>query len=124
MVEFYKCMHCGQIVTKVNDTGVNVVCCGEAMKLLKANTTDAANEKHVPVITRNGNVVHVSVGNVAHPMTSEHYIMWIVLETTKGVKIAHLTPSSAPSASFALLDDEEVVNAYEYCNLHSLWSVK
>ena len=124
MLKFYKCAHCGQIILKVKETAVPVICCGEPMKQLVPNTTDAANEKHVPVVEVNGNVVNVTVGSVTHPMLDVHYIEWIVLETTNGYQVKKLQPGQEPKATFVLADGEEVVNAYEYCNLHSLWSVK
>ena len=124
MLKFYKCAHCGQIILKVKETKVPVVCCGEPMKELVPNTTDAANEKHVPVIEVNGNVVNVKIGSVEHPMIDVHYIEWIVLETTNGYQVKHLKPGVKPEATFVLAEGEEVVKAYEYCNLHSLWSTK
>ena len=124
MLKFYKCAHCGQIILKVKETAVPVICCGEPMKQLVPNTTDAANEKHVPVVEVNGNVVNVTVGSVIHPMLDVHYIEWIVLETTNGYQVKNLKPGQEPKATFVLAEGEEVVNAYEYCNLHSLWSVK
>lgn len=84
-------------------------------------TTDAAIEKHVPVISQQGNIVTVTVGSVEHPMIPEHFIEWISLETNKGNQRKLLKPNTAPKAQFALLDGEEVVAAYAYCNLHSLW---
>ncbi len=78
--KFYVCEHCGNIITKVNDAGVPVMCCGEKMKEMIPGTTDAAVEKHVPVYEVEGNVVKVKVGEVEHPMVAEHYIQWIVLE--------------------------------------------
>lgn len=84
-------------------------------------TSDAAVEKHVPVIEQEGNIVTVTVGSVEHPMVPEHYIEWISLETTMGNQRKLLAPNKAPKAQFALLDGEQVVAAYAYCNLHSLW---
>jgi superoxide reductase len=120
-VKLFRCRHCGQIIFKVNDTSVPVVCCDEKMAELVANTTDAATEKHVPVVEVNGNVVTVKVGSVTHPMTEEHYIQWILVNTNKGVQLKELKPNQAPEASFVLQDGEEVIEVYEYCNLHSLW---
>lgn len=94
------------------------------LKELNANHTDGAFEKHVPVIEINGNQVHVSVGSVAHPMLEEHYITAIYLETKRGGQIRHLQPGEAPEATFLLAEGDEVVAAYEYCNLHGLWSTK
>ncbi len=89
---------------------------------LKANTVDAATEKHVPVIEHSGDCVTVSVGSVAHPMLPEHYIQFIVLETATGYQIKHLKPGDKPEAHFAVT--EPVIAAYEYCNLHGLWMAK
>jgi len=116
-----KCNHCGNIVAYVTDKGVPVVCCGEKMQEIVPNTTDAATEKHVPVINIDGNIVTVSVGSVAHPMTEEHLISWIALETKFGNQRKELAPGTDPSVSFALIDGDEPVAAYSYCNLHGLW---
>ena len=121
---FYYCRHCKQLVYVVKKTGANLVCCGENMQELVANTTDAANEKHVPVVNVNGNVVKVVVGEVEHPMLDVHYIEWIVLETNLGYHQAKLNPGQKPEATFVLVEGEQVVKAYEYCNLHSLWATK
>ena len=120
-MKFYQCAHCGQIVAIVKGTDVPVMCCGEAMKEIVPGTTDAAVEKHVPVIEVNGTNVTVTVGSVEHPMLSEHYIEWIALETKSGNQRKSLSPGDAPKACFAICERVEVVAAYAYCNLHSLW---
>ena len=97
---------------------------GGEMVELKANSTDAAGEKHVPVITVDGNKVHVVVGSVLHPMTEEHSIQFIALETKQGVQRKALLPTDQPVADFVLAEGDEVVAAYEYCNLHGLWKVE
>ncbi|MDO4289030.1 MAG: desulfoferrodoxin family protein [Eubacterium sp.] len=119
--KFYKCEHCGNIFGTVHDAGVTPVCCGEKMTELKANTVDAAKEKHVPVITVDGNTVTVEVGSVAHPMLEEHHIAWIYLETKQGGQRKCLAAGEEPKAVFALTEGDEAVAAYEYCNLHGLW---
>ncbi len=119
--KFYICPHCGNIIAKVNDSGVPVVCCGQRMEEIIPSSTDAATEKHVPVYTVEGNLVKVTVGSVTHPMTAEHYIQWILLQTKNGNQRVVLTPTSAPSATFAIIDGDEVEAVYAYCNLHSLW---
>lgn len=121
---FYYCRHCKQLVYVVKKTGANLVCCGENMQELVANTTDAANEKHVPVVTKENNKVHVKVGSVTHPMIPEHYIMWIAIKTNKGVYIHHLNPSDAPETTFVLNEDEVLEETFEFCNLHMLWAYK
>ncbi|MBQ9691099.1 MAG: desulfoferrodoxin, partial [Eggerthellaceae bacterium] len=86
-----------------------------------ANSTDAATEKHVPVVTVDGNAVHVEVGEVIHPMSEEHLIQQIVLVTKKGYQVATLAPTDEPMANFVVAADDEPVKVYEYCNLHGLW---
>ena len=120
-MKFYICKHCGKIIVMLKETAVPTICCGEAMKELILGTTDAAVEKHVPVISVNGNKVTVTVGSVAHPMAAEHYIEWILLATDKGNQRKLLKPGEEPKAEFMLLDGEKAVAAYEYCNLHGLW---
>ena len=73
-MKFYVCEHCGNIVTFLNNTGVPVMCCGQKMTEIVPGTTDAAVEKHVPVISVNGSAVTVKVGSVEHPMIPEHFI--------------------------------------------------
>lgn len=120
-VKIFKCMHCGNIIEMVEDKGVPVVCCGEKMTELVPGTSDGAAEKHVPVVTVSGNKVTVNVGSDAHPMTDEHLISWIILETKNGCQRKYLSSADAPEASFMLADGEKAVAAYEYCNLHGLW---
>ena len=123
-LKFYRCKHCGKIIAIVNDTKVPTICCGEAMEELIPGTTDAAVEKHVPVITKNGNIIEVKVGSVEHPMAPEHYIEWIALRTKQGNQRKILKPGDAPVATFAIVDGDEVIEAFAYCNLHSLWVSK
>ena len=118
--KFYVCPVCGQVVEKVTDKGIPVVCCGKPMEELKANTTDASQEKHVPVVTVDGNKVKVTVGSVAHPMEAEHYIEWIYVQTENGGLRKTLNPGDAPEAEFCL-DGDKAVAVYAYCNLHGLW---
>ena len=120
-IKFLRCNHCGNKVEMIYDSGVTPMCCGEPMQQIMPNTVDAAQEKHVPVIEIAGNKVTVSVGSVEHPMIVEHYIEWIVLHTQKGVQRKHLTPNDKPVAVFYIGEDDSVIEAYEYCNLHGLW---
>lgn len=123
-MEFLKCKKCGKVVQVLNDSACDTMCCGEAMVELKANTTDAAVEKHVPVVEKNGNSVEVKVGSVVHPMEEKHYIEWIALETKNTAQFKMLKPGDEPKAVFVLSDSDEAVKAYAYCNLHGLWSEK
>ena len=120
-IKVYRCKHCGNIAIKVINSGVPMSCCGEAMEELVPGSVDAAVEKHVPVVTRDGDKVTVSVGSVAHPMTAEHYIQFVILDTTVGVQIAKLNPNDDPVAVFTVLSGAEVKKAYAYCNLHGFW---
>ena len=120
-IRLYRCEHCGNIAIKVIDAGVPMMCCGQKMVELIPSSTDAAVEKHVPVVTRDGDIVTVDVGSVAHPMTEAHLINLIILDTTAGVQIAELHADDIPQAKFVVLSGAEVKNAYAYCNLHGLW---
>lgn len=119
--KFYICKKCGNIVGMVHASGVPLVCCGEEMAELVANTVDAAKEKHVPVVTVSGSTVTVKVGSVEHPMLPEHSIQWVYLETVKGGQRKCLSPGEKPEAVFSLTADDKAIAAYEYCNLHGLW---
>ncbi len=118
---FYICEKCGNLVGMINCSGAPLVCCGQPMKALIANTTDAAQEKHVPVITEKAGCVTVGVGSVPHPMEEKHYIQWIYLQTEQGGQRKNLNPGDEPKAVFCLADGDKAVAAYAYCNLHSLW---
>ena len=123
-MKFYVCAHCGNIITFVKDSGVPVMCCGEKMQEIIPGTVDAAVEKHLPIVSVEGSQVTVQVGSVEHPMLPEHFIEWIVLETSTGSQMKALTPGEKPQAVFALADGEKAVAAYAYCNLHGLWKTE
>ena len=120
-MKFYQCSHCKNIITYVENKGVPVMCCGEKMQELVPGTVDAALEKHVPVVEKDGNKVTVKVGAVTHPMLEEHSIRFIAIETKEGSQIKYLKTGEAPEAVFMIADGDEFVAAYEYCNLHGLW---
>ena len=118
---FKVCRGCGNLVIAARDC--EMTCCGEAMRTLKANTVDASNEKHIPVVTVNGDKVEAVVGSVTHPMLPEHSIQCVVLETEKGYQKKDLNPGEEPKAVFTVTDDKPVA-VYEYCNLHGLWKAE
>ena len=120
-MKFYYCKHCKNIITFVKEVNPYIVCCNEKMVELVPGSVDAAHEKHIPVVDINENKVTVCIGSVEHPMQVEHYIEWIILETTKGVYRKNLNPGEKPEATFVLEEGEKVVSTYEYCNLHGLW---
>lgn len=118
-LEVYKCELCGNIVTVLHGGEGTLVCCNQPMTLFEENTTDAAQEKHVPVVETAEGKLHVKVGSAAHPMEEKHYIEWI--EATAGDKtvIRFLNPGEAPEAAFEI--EGTGVNVRAYCNLHGLW---
>ncbi len=120
-MKFYLCKHCGNIVSHVYDAGVRVFCCGEEMQEIIPGSVDASQEKHVPVYSVEGGVVTVKIGSAPHPMTEEHQINWVALQTKQGNQRKELKAGSQPEVQFALLPGDEVVNVYAYCNLHGLW---
>lgn len=123
-MKIYFCRLCGNLVTMLDDSGVNPVCCGEDMILLSPSSHDGIAEKHVPVIEVKDNNVVVKVGELPHPMNSEHYITWVMLVTSKGFHVINLAPPDTPVACFHLCEGEKPIEAYEYCNLHGLWYKK
>lgn len=121
MLKFYLCEKCGNEIEMIYSSGVTPVCCGAKMTELIAGTVEASREKHIPVYSVDKNVVEVNVGSIDHPMAPEHYIEWVVLETSKGVQRKLLKPGNAPKVSFVLAEGETVEAVYAYCNLHGLW---
>lgn len=117
-VVFYRCEVCGNLVALIVKGGGSLACCGQAMKKLEANTTDAAVEKHVPVVTKGGGKIKVVVGSALHPMLPEHYIQWIAVIAGDKVELKFLKPGDEPKAEFA---DVQSGTTYAYCNLHGLW---
>jgi len=120
-MKFYKCEICGKIVAIVKDTPVETVCCGQDMVELVPGTTDGSKEHHVPVYKVEGDTVKVTIGAKDHPMSDDHHIEWIAIETTNGSQCRHLKPNEKPHATFALVPYEKVKNVYDYCNVHGLW---
>ncbi|NLG92694.1 MAG: desulfoferrodoxin [Clostridiales bacterium] len=120
-MKFYLCKHCGNFVAMIRSSGVKMICCGDPMTEVVPNTVEAAHEKHIPVVSVSGNTVTVKICSVEHPMVNEHYIEWIYLETKNGGQRKVLHPGDKPEATF-ILEQDEPVTAYAYCNLHGLWA--
>ena len=119
-MEVYKCDLCGNIVEGLHEGAGDLVCCGQNMTLFTENTTDAAQEKHVPVVEKIDGGFKVTVGSVAHPMEEKHFIEWIELIADGKAYRQFLNPGDAPEAVFAI--NAESVTAREHCNLHGLWT--
>lgn len=122
-IRFFLCRHCGNLILMVEDSGVVPHCCGEKMTLLKANSTEASGEKHLPVVQLKDGCITADVGSAAHPMEDGHHIAWIALSGEKGIQIRRLCPTGAPRAEFLLADGDRPLCVYAYCNLHGLWRV-
>jgi superoxide reductase len=119
VLHVYKCNVCGNMVEVIHVGNGLLTCCGQAMQLCEENTTDAAHEKHVPVVERTNGEVKVKVGTAAHPMLVSHYIEWIELVAGEKTCRRFLRPDEAPEAIFKTSADRLTVRAY--CNLHGLW---
>lgn len=120
-MKFLICKHCGNLVEVIEDSKAPIVCCGEKMHQLDPKAFDGAKEKHIPVVSQEGNVINVVVGSVEHPMEEKHYITWIEIVTKQGVQRKTLKPNDKPSAKFIITEEDELVKVYAYCNLHGLW---
>lgn len=118
---FFVCETCGNMIGFIKESGAPLVCCGNEMKELVPNTEDASVEKHVPEIKVDGNIVTVNIGSEPHPMIDVHYIEWVYIQTEKGGQRKTLSPDDQPTVQFALTEDDKLVSAYAYCNLHGLW---
>lgn len=115
MLRVYQCKECGKTLVSKEELKL------DGWVELKAGSTDAAQEKHVPVVTKKCKTVKVSVGSVAHPMTKEHLIEWVALETEQGYQVKYLAADGAAECTFTLADGDKAVAVYAYCNLHGLW---
>ncbi|MCL1826573.1 MAG: desulfoferrodoxin FeS4 iron-binding domain-containing protein [Candidatus Cloacimonetes bacterium] len=118
--DLYHCKKCHNLMQITHAGGGQPVCCGEAMTLLVANTTEASNEKHIPVIIEEGDCVTVKVGSDEHPMTDAHYIAFIEVVTEACVCRALLKPGDTPTAQFCV-PKADIVEVRAFCNLHLLW---
>ena len=118
MLRVYQCENCKKTVVSKAELVL------EGWKELVAGSTDAAQEKHLPVVTKKCKQVKVDVGSVAHPMTAEHLIEWVAIETEQGYQIKYLAAEAAPVCNFSVADGDKAVAAYAYCNLHGLWVTK
>lgn len=123
MVTFYRCRHCGNVIIKLHDSHVPVVCCKEEMAILTANTEEASFEKHIPIIRGTETVTEILIGETLHPMTEDHAIEWIYVETRQGGYIHNLKPTDEPKIQTVMKQDD-ILAVYSYCNLHGLWQMK
>lgn len=120
-MKFYICKHCGNVVVKLTDHNTPLSCCGEVMQELLPNSTEAALEKHKPVIVEEEGKRYVVVGSVEHPMLDVHYIEWIVVDYGTHYRTYHLKPNDVPKVK--ICNKCEPINVYAYCNIHGLWEL-
>ena len=118
---FYKCPICGNIIGLIDGDANRIICCGQKMENLVANTVDASVEKHTPVVEVKDENIVVKVGSVEHPMTEEHYIMWVAVMTDKETTRVRLNPNDKPEVT---LPYQKGSTVYAYCNLHGLWATE
>lgn len=122
-LNLYYCETCKNLVEVLNNNPtLKLQCCGKDMKKIESNTTDAATEKHMPVINIEDNSLFIQVGEVMHPMSEEHYISCIyVVDDLGNYEKITLTPSDNPEVSVDFNENAKKLNIYSYCNLHGLW---
>ena len=118
---FFVCKKCGNLARLAVNNGAPLSCCGEEMTAVVPNTVDASKEKHVPVVTKEGNVISVSIGSVLHPMGEAHRILLVYLQTKSGGYLKRLAVDATPKVSFFVSNDDKPIAIYAYCNLHGLW---
>ena len=117
--QIYKCNICDNIVEVLHASSGQLVCCEQPMELLKEQTEDIGQEKHVPLIERTDRGIKIKVGSVTHPMEEKHYIEWIEVIADGRSCRKFLNPSNKPEAEFEI--KAEKIEAREYCNIHRLW---
>lgn len=120
-MKLYRCNICGNIVELIVKGKGTLVCCNENMEELVAKTDDVGNEKHVPVVTYNNNILTVNVGSIEHPMEENHHIEFIIISYNNKTKRIDLNPSDKPVGVFEIDENVEEIEVYEYCNVHGLW---
>ena len=119
---FYLCEKCGNVILKVRDSGMKPYCCGSVMTLLVPETREGElGDKHLPVIKREGNELHIQVGSTMHPHTEDHYIEWVCVYTNCGSTFVYPSKKNDPVVTVTLKDGEEVEGVYVFCNIHGLW---
>ncbi len=120
--KFFICRHCGNLIGMIHNSGVPMTCCGQKMEALVPNVSEGAGEKHLPIVTVEDGSIFVNVGAVNHPMTEEHSIEWVYVETEKGGQRHAFKPGDEPCVTFDV--DAKPIAVYAYCNLHGLWMTK
>ena len=103
---FYKCPICGNVIGLIDGDINHMTCCGKEMERLEANSVDAAQEKHVPVYERVEDEIAVKVGEIAHPMEKDHYIMWIAQVSDNQTTRIRLYPEQGTEVRFKYIPEK------------------
>ncbi|MGL4108999.1 desulfoferrodoxin family protein [Clostridium sp. LP20] len=119
--DLFYCKKCNVIIEEICGNKSDYSCCGKKLTRLVADTTDGAEEKHLPIVELSNNILTVNIGSVSHPMQSEHSIEWVYLKTQRGSQRYNLKPNEEPIVQFLLSDSDIPIAVYSYCNLHGLW---
>jgi superoxide reductase len=116
--EVFKCSVCGNIVNVLTVGGGELICCNQPMELMAEKISDTGMEKHIPVVTKDGDKVVVKVGSVEHPMEDAHFIEWVEVEANGITQRKFLNPGDKPEIVFQISGE---IKARAYCNVHGLW---
>ena len=120
-LQFEYCPTCGNLIEKIEDQRVPLMCCGKKLEALTPNTTEAAIEKHLPVIKITDQTLTVEVAEVTHPSLASHWIPWVVIQTPTLTIRQEFKPGETPTVILPRPEAGTPVRAYAYCNLHGLW---
>ena len=113
-----KCFKCGALVQVLNDCNCDdcgIMCCGQEMKKLDANSEDAAIEKHKPEYKINDDEIEIRVN---HVMEEEHFIEWIKVVVGDEEHTYYFNPDEEP---VIVVPYEKGTIIYSFCNKHGLW---
>lgn len=120
-IDFYRCEICGNVLARMKGAGLSRACCSKTLTKLETNLTIAQGEQHIPIVTRMGDDIQVSIGSNLHPVLPDHRIEWIALDTGEKTDIVYLKAGAEPVAEFSNVSAGVV---YAYCNIHGLWKEK
>ena len=113
-----KCQKCGALIKVIKDCNCSdhdIMCCGETMEIIKANSTEANALKHIPAYKINNGQLEISVD---HVMDDDHYIEWLLYKTKdKNIELL-LKPHDEIKMTVPY---EKGAHIYSYCNKHGLW---
>ena len=116
---FLHCKISGNLVGQLHNSGAEIYCCNQPMEVLEANKGGDL-KKHQINCEVQKDQVKVTIASGEHPMTNEHHIAWMYLETDQGGQRKNLAAADTPSACFAI-GTEKPLAVYAYCNQHGLW---